>query len=52
MYQYLKSVLNWNPISIKIAWSLLVASCIIFWYYSFQAFDFVVQYVTKFMFSL
>ena len=49
MYQYFKSKLKWNPVTIRVVWAMLLAFCVVFWYYSFQAFDFVVQYITKFI---
>ena len=51
MYQYFKSKLKWNPVTIRVAWAMLLAFCVVFWYYSFQAFDFVVQYITKFIYN-
>lgn len=51
MYNYLKSKLKWNPVTIRIVWTMMIAFSFVFWYYSFQAFDFVVQYVIKFMFN-
>ena len=42
MYQYLKSKLKWDPITIRVVWLIMIAFSFVFWYYSFQAFDFVV----------
>ena len=49
MYKYLKSKISWNPITTRIVWVMLLAFCVVFWYYSFQVFDFVVHYITKFV---
>ena len=51
MYQYLKSKLKWNPVTIRIVWLMLLVFSFTFWYYSFQAFDFVIQYITKFIYN-
>ena len=51
MYKYFKSKLNWNPVTIRIVWAMLLAFCVVFWYYSFKLFDFVVQYTTKFIYN-
>ena len=50
MYQHLKSKFKWNPVTIRIVWFMLLAFSFVFWYYSFQAFDFVIQYITKFIY--
>lgn len=51
MYQYIKSKFKWNPVTIRIVWLMLLAFSFTFWYYSFQAFDFVIQYITKFIYN-
>lgn len=48
MYHYFKSKLKWNPVTIRVVWAMLLAFCIVFWYYSFKLFDSVVQYITRF----
>ena len=51
MCQYFKSKLKWNPVPIRIVWAMLLAFCIVFWYYSFKLFDFTVELATSFIFN-
>lgn len=51
MYKFLKSKLNWNPVTIRIIWSLIIAFSFVFWYYSFKLFDFIIKLVTVFIFN-
>lgn len=51
MYQYIKSKFKWNPVTIRIVWVMLLAFCVVFWYYSFKLFDFTVKFVTNIIFS-
>lgn len=51
MYQYLKSKLHWNPVTIRIVWPLMIAFSFVFWYYSFKLFDFTVKLATAFIFN-
>ena len=50
MYQYIKSKLKWNPVTIRIVWVMLLAFSFVFWYYSFKLFDFIIQYIIKFIY--
>lgn len=51
MYKYLKSKINWNPVTIRVVWAMLLAFCVVFWYYSFKLFDFTVKLATALIFS-
>ena len=51
MYNYIKSKLKWNPVTIRIVWTMLLAFCVVFWYYSFKLFDFTVKLATSIIFS-
>lgn len=50
MYNYIKSKFKWNPVTIRIVWTMLLVFCIVFWYYSFKLFDFIIKFVTAFIF--
>lgn len=49
MYQYLKSKIKWNQITIRVVWVLLLIFCIAFWYYTFQVFDFTISLIKQFI---
>ena len=51
MYQYFKSKLKWNPVTIRVVWVMLLAFSFMFWYYSFKLFDFTVKLATALIFS-
>lgn len=50
MYQYIKSKLKWNPVTIRIVWAILLAFSFMFWYYSFKLFDFIIKSTIAFIF--
>ena len=50
MYQYIKSKLKWNPVTIRVVWAMLLAFSFVFWYYSFQVFDFIIKHIIKFIY--
>lgn len=50
MYNYIKSKLKWNPVTIRIVWAILLAFSFMFWYYSFKLFDFIIKSTTSFIF--
>lgn len=51
MYQHLKSKLSWNPVTIRFVWVMLLAFCVVFWYYYFKLLDFTVKLATALIFS-
>ena len=50
MYQYIKSKLKWNPVTIRIVWVMLLAFSFMFWYYSFKLFDFIIKSTIAYIF--
>lgn len=51
MYNYIKSKLKWNPVTIRLVWVILLAFSFVFWYYSFKLFDFTMKLATAFIFN-
>ena len=50
MYNYIKSKLKWNPVTIRIVWVMLLVFSFVFWYYSFKLFGFIIRSATAFIF--
>ena len=50
MYNYIKSKIKWNQVTIRIVWAMLLAFSFMFWYYSFKLFDFIIKSVVSFIF--
>lgn len=50
MYNYIKSKIKWNPVTIRIVWVMLLVFSFMFWYYSFKLFDFIIKSTTAYIF--